>query len=496
VTLTITTAEDEVRQLKMTIEVDESRVQKAMQAKARELSREIQLPGFRPGKAPYDVVVRRIGEDTLRGETIEDLVQPIFEEALNQADIDPYAQPSLEDIQAKPLVFTFSVPLAPTVALGDYRELRQELTPITVTDEALQEALEHVQAHHQVVEAVDRPAAEGDVMTFGGRGWLVGRPPVAEATADEATADETPADEPVAEATADEATADEAAADEATTDEPAAVADDNLFDEERLDVLLDPTTLFPDTPFVANLVGLSAGDQKQFSFTFPDPYESEPEHAGREARFDLTVLEVKRRELPPLDDELAKLDGRHETLDELREALRKELTQQAEDTEKERVIEEMVDRLLESAQLVYPPAAIEAHLDDMIEDFKTRLSRSGWEYQDYLNLQGMTEEKLREDFRENAETQLRRQLALRQFILDEKLRIEAADIDPVIEERLARFDNEAVKDSLRNYYRSGQGLETISGAVLSNKVYDRIRAVFSGEAPDLATLAAEEDEEE
>ena len=136
----------------------------------------------------------------------------------------------------------------------------------------------------------------------------------------------------------------------------------------------------------------SAGDQKQFSFTFPDPYESEPEHAGREARFDLTVLEVKRRELPPLDDELAKLDGRHETLDELRDALRTELTQQAEDTEKERVIEEMVDRLLENAQLVYPPAAIEAHLDDMVEDFKTRLSRSGWEFKDYLNLQGMTEE--------------------------------------------------------------------------------------------------------
>ena len=103
----------------------------------------------------------------------------------------------------------------------------------------------------------------------------------------------------------------------------------------------------------------------------------------------------------------------NETLDELREALRTELAQQAEDTEKERVIEEMVDRLLESAQLVYPPAAIEAHLDDMVEDFKTRLSRSGWEFKDYLNLQGMTEESLREDFRENAEKQLRRQLALR-----------------------------------------------------------------------------------
>ncbi|MBX7251833.1 MAG: trigger factor [Candidatus Promineofilum sp.] len=476
-TLTIQTAEDDKRQLTLTIEVDEARVQKAMQQKARELSREINLPGFRPGKAPYDVVVRRIGADTLRGEAVEDLVQPVFEEALSQADIDPYAQASLDDIQIKPLTLTFTVPLSPTVTLGDYRERRQELEAVSVSDEAVQEALEHVQSHHQVIETVERPAAEGDVVAISGRGHLAARPPAAEADAGEAAEAET---------TEDMATETEAAGDEV------------LFDEERLDILLDPKTLFPDTPFVENLVGLSVGDQKQFSITFPDPYEPEPDHAGREARFDVTILEVKKRELPPIDDELAKLDGRHETLDELRQALRVELTREAEDTEKERLIEEMTDYLLEDAQLVYPPAAIESQLDDMVEDFKNRLARSGWEFQDYLNLQGMTEESLREDFRENAENQLRHQLALRQFILDEHVRIDAADLEPMIEERVARFDNEGLRESLRNYYRSGQGLDAISGAVLSNKVYERIRAILSGEAPDLATLAAEaaEDEEE
>jgi len=479
VTLTIQTAEDDKRQLTLTIEVDEARVQKAMQQKARELSREINLPGFRPGKAPYDVVVRRIGEDTLRGEAIEDLVQPVFEEALSQADIDPYAQASLDDIQIKPLTLTFTVPLSPTVTLGAYRERRQELEAVSVSDEAIQEALEHVQSHHQVIETVERPAAEGDVIALSGRGYLAARPP-AETSAGEAAEAETPGVE----------AGDETAAAEA--------GEEVLFDEERLDILLDSKTLFPETPFVENLIGLSVGDQKQFSFTFPDPYEPEPEHAGREARFDVTILEVKKRELPPIDDELAKLDGRHETLDELREALRVDLTREAEDTEKERLIEEMTDHLLEDAQLVYPPAAVESQLDDMVEDFKTRLARSGWEFQDYLNLQGMTEESLREDFRENAENQLRHQLALRQFILDEYIRISTADLEPMIEERVARFDNEGLRESLRNYYRSGQGLDAISGAVLSNKVYERIRAILSGEAPDLATLEAEaaEDEEE
>ena len=471
-TLTIQTAEDDKRQLTLTIEVDEERVRQAMQLKARELSRELKLPGFRPGRAPYDIVVRRVGEDVLRGEAIEDIVQPIFEEALSEANIDPYARPVLEDIQPKPLVLTFTVPLSPQVALGAYRERRQALESVQVTDEAVQEALEHVQSHHQVLEAVDRPAAEGDVVTISGTGHLVALPPAEGETA---------------------TTEGEAAAAEGET---ATTEDEVLFDEERLDVLLDPKTLFPQTTFVENLAGLSVGDQKEFTITFPDPYEPDPEHAGREARFNFTILEVKRRELPPLDDELAKLDGRHETLDELRETLRAELTHEAEDAEKERVIEEMVDHLLEGGQLVYPPAAVEDQIDDMTKDFENRLTRSGWEIKDYLNLQGMTEESLREDFRENAENLLRRQLALRQFILDERIRVEAGDLDPVIEERVARFDNEALRDSLRQYYRSGPGLEQISGAVLSNKVYERIRAILGGEAPDLAALAAGDDEEE
>jgi len=463
VTLTIQTAEDESRQLKLTIEVDEPRVQKAMQQKARELSRDIQLPGFRPGKAPYDVVVRRVGEDTLRAEAIEDLVQPIFEEALQQADIDPYARPTLEDIQPKPLLLTFTVPLEPVVTLGDYRALRQEVEPVTVTDEALQEALEYVQARHQVIETVDRPAAEGDVVTLSGNGRFTSPKPAAEGEAAPESADG---------------------------------QGETLFEEERLEVLLDPKTLFVDTPFVANVVGLAVGDQKQFTVAFPDPYEPEPDYAGREAAFDLTLLEVKRRDLPAIDDELAKQEGK-ESLDELRESLRVDLSTQAEAAAKEKVIEDMIDRLLEDATLVYPPAAVEAHLDDMVEDFKNRLSRSGWEFKDYLNLQGMTEESLREDFRENAERQLRRQLALRQLILDEKLRIEAADVDGIIEERVARFDNEGLKESMRNYYRSGRGFETISGEVLSNKVYERILAIFGGTAPDPADLAAiEADEEE
>ena len=233
---------------------------------------------------------------------------------------------------------------------------------------------------------------------------------------------------------------------------------------------------------------MSVGDQKEFAFVFPDPYEQDAEYAGREATFDVTVLAVKRRELPALDDELAKLEGKYETLDELRDSLRNDLANEAEAAVKEKTIDDMIHHLIDGATMVYPPAAVEAQIDDMLEDFKNRLTRSGWKYEDYLNLQGMTEENLRADLSENAEDQLRHQLALRQFILDEKLRVTAADVDTLIDERIARFDNPGLRDNMRNYYRSGQNFDLISSEVLSNKAYERARAIFSGNAPDLDAL--------
>lgn len=457
-TLNIQTAEDSQRQLTLTIEVEEERVRKAMVQKARELGREVRIPGFRPGKAPYDVIVRRIGEDTLRAESIEDLIQPVFEEALDQAEIDPYARPTLEDIQSEPLVLKFTIPLPPEVTLGDYRARRKEIQPVQVTDEAVTEALENIRVRHQVVEPVDRPAEVGDVVTISGNGKFS-----ATVQALEEESIESPST-----ATEDQA--------------------DVIFNEERLDVLLDSKTLFPDTPFVDNIVGLNVGDEKTFSFSFPEPYEHEDEYAGREGTFTISVLEVKKRELPPLDDELAKLEGNFETLEELRADVEKGLARAAEDDAKTALIEEMIDYVLEDATLVYPPAAVDMQVDEMVEDFKNRLSRSGWEFQDYLNLQGLTEEALRDDFRENAETQVRRQLALRQLILSEKIRIEAGDVDAIIEERVARFDNEGLQDSLRNYYKSGHGLDLISSEVLSDKLYERIKAILSGDAPDLDSL--------
>ncbi len=464
-TLTIETKEDDQRQLTMTVQVSEDQVEQAMRQSARKLGRDIHVPGFRQGKAPYSVILRRVGRDALRADTIDELIQPVFAEAIETSQVEPYGGPSLDNMEMEPLVFTFTVPLAPEVTLGAYREIRKEVEPVSITDEAVEEALEQVRNRHQVVEEVDRAAALDDLVTVSGKGELVAKPADEDAEED----------------------ADEDAVD---------AAPEVIFEEESIDLLLDSEKLFAGTPFVENLVGLSVGDTKSFNFVFPDDFQSE-DLSGREASFEITVLNVKNRELPELTDELAKEEGEYETLDDLRLFLREGLEKEAISNAKNELIEEMTDDLLEDAKMVYPPAAVEAEIDGMVEQFKQQITRSGWTWEDYLKLQGGTDEKMREDFRDSAVKSLERRLVLRQLIVDEDLRVDEADIEAAVEERLSGFgDNVDLRKSMGNYFRTGYGFDMISSEILMDKAYNRIKLILAGEAPELETAAETDGEEE
>lgn len=466
-TLKIQTEQDEQRQLLMTIEVPEDRVEKQMRQTARKLAKEVNIPGFRKGKVPYPVLLKRLGRDVLRTEAVEDMLQDVFTEAMDEVDPEMYAPANFDDMEMEPLVLKFTIPLTPEVTLGSYRELRKEIEPVEITEEAIAEALERIQTQHQTLEDVERPVEVSDMVTLSGKGELV---PAEEVVETESDAAET------------------AESDTLETDAMEMPEDNIIFNSESVELVMDAGQIFWGEDFVNNIVGLSAGDEKTFTITFPEEFEEE-ELAGREATFTINVLNVRSRNLPPLDDELAKLEGTFETLDELRESIREELQKNAEGEAKNALIEGMIDDLLTDATMVYPPAAVDAEIDSMLANFKNQVTRAGWSWEDFLQLQTTQEEQLRENFREGAEEQLKRQLALRQFIFDEKLRVTEEDIEAMINERVSQFgDNEALLDGMRDYYRSGPAFEMLSSEALMEKAYERIEAVLTGNAPDLAEL--------
>jgi len=464
VALTIHTEEDEQRQLLMTVEVPEDRIEEMMRIVAQKLARDVRIPGFRKGKAPYNVMVKRVGADYLRAEAVEELVQPSFEEALREIDVIPYAQASLENIEKDPLTIKYMIPLEPKVTLNEaYRELRKDIEQVEITDKAVAEALEQVRVRHQTIEPVERPVAQGDVVTLSGKGVLL----PAAAEVDEKGAD---------------------AVEEAETNvDP---ADAVLFDEERTEMLMDAEIIFPSTDFVENIIGLSVGDEKSFTITFPEEYQ-EAEMSGRTASFEISVLEVKNRILPDLDDDLAKLEGSYETLDELRESVVENLRTQAESKAKGELIDDLIEDLLNNADIVYAPAALNLEIDDMIEELKAQIQRSGWLWDDYLKIQSLTEETIRDNFTENAKERMRHRLVLRQFIINEKLTVQAEDIDAKVEERLATLsENIELRESMRQYFHSGYGLDMMSSEILMDKVAERATEIYSGSAPSLAELEA------
>jgi trigger factor len=449
VTLTIHTEEDSQRQVFVTVEVAEERVQKALQQKIRTLTREVHIPGFRKGKVPPQVLVRRVGGEALRVEVIEEMLPKVLEEVLTQAELEPYAVPKVDDLEIEPLVFKLTVPLRPQVVLGDYRSLRKEILPVEVKEEAVDEALELIRNRHAVTEVVDRPVAVGDLvrLTINGR-----------------TVDAEGQEEPFAE-------------------------------DETVNLLIDPEKVMPGTPFAENVTGMAAGESKEFRFTFPEDYE-DGEVAGREGIFNVDVIEVSSRELPELDDELAHSEGEYETLEELRQSVRERLQKEAEAQAESDLVQGMIDDLVAGAELVYPPAAIDRELDRKVESLKERIEKIGWSWEKYLETIEEDEEDLREQSRGEAEEQVQRSLVFAEFVRQEKIAIHPEDMEEALSARLADIEEE-MRDHVRQLFTGDEGVQLLSGDIIMKKVKDRIQAILRGDAPDLDALeSAERDEEE
>jgi trigger factor len=445
VTLTIHTEEDSERQLKVTVEVPENQVQAQMRRTARDLARQVNIPGFRKGKVPYNILVQRVGEEALRADAVEEMLESVFVEALEEIEESPYRQPSIDDIEMKPLVLKITIPLEPIVKLGDYRAIRREIQPVEVTDEALEEALDRVRSQHEILEPVDRPAEIGDLITVSGEGKI---------------------DEEDGEV---------------------------IWHEHETDLVLNPEKLFPSLRFVENLVGMSAGETKEFIFTFPEDYDDE-ELAGRNASFEVSVERVQSRELPEITDEMAQEEGEYETVEELREGLKKDLYEQSERQAKSDLLDDVVNEMMSEAEINYPPALVEAELDDTLANFKEQVTRSGWQWDDYIKLQSHTEESLRDEWREDAIERVRRGLVLRQFVEEEKLSVSSSEIDSAVDKRLGRFgENEELHDQLRSFFTQGQGLDMMTNEILMDKVQERVEDIVTGNAPDLEALEAAEE---
>ncbi|MDF1500695.1 MAG: trigger factor [Anaerolineales bacterium] len=425
----------EDRQVEMTIEVPADELEKAKRGAARRLSKSTKIPGFRPGKAPYQIIVNKFGEELVLEEALETLGQDMYRMGLEKAELEPYAPGSMDEIVSQePLTIRYTVPLSPEVNLGDYESIRVSYEEPEVTDEDVEETMEELRQRQALIEPADRPAELSDVVIVDAYAELK---------------------------------------------DPEEGEQAVILDTDDLSVLVEEDTDFPVPGIVERYVGMKAGDEVEFDYTFPEDHENE-DLQGREAHFKLACKEVKSRLVPEWTDNLAQTIGDFESLLDLRVAVRENLTEQKQANARAEYTEEVIEVLLEQAEIAFPPVVLEEELERLMSDVGARLQSQNLTMEDYLKIQGQTVDELREELMPDAVQRVKRGLLLGQLVEDAKIEVEEEEIESQIDKIMESFGGQSSPD-LREAFESENSKRRIALDLLTEKALDRLIAIAKGE---------------
>jgi len=350
--------------VRVSAEVSAEEVERRLQQAAKRLGSEMRIPGFRKGKVPPAVVIRRLGREAVLDEAVRSSLGNWYVDAIDEAGISPIGEPELDmsDLPdaGSPLAFSIEIGVRPKAKLGEYKGLEVGRREPQVKESAVDEQVQELRNRVATLETVPRRAASGDHIVVDYVGTIDGEP------------------------------------------FDGATGRDQLIE-------LGSGNLIPG--FEEQLLGVSADDVKTIEVTFPDDYPNE-ELQGQAAAFEVTVHEVKAKQLPELDDDLATEASEFDTLDELREDFRKRLAE-ADERNVEREFEEAVlQAVTDNAEVEVPEALIHARAHEFVGQTLSALARQGIATETYLQLSGKSEHELSHEAEPEAEAALRREAVL------------------------------------------------------------------------------------
>ncbi len=407
--------------LKVTVPAE--KVDKALDQAFKKVVKQINVPGFRKGKVPRPIFEQRFGVEALYQDAVDILLPEAYGEAIDETGINPVAQPEVNVTQiekGKDFEFEATVTVEPEVQLGDYKGLEIEKQDSELTDEDLQEAIDHSLEHlADMVVKEDGAVENGDTVNIDFDGYV----------------------------------------------------DGEQFEggqADGYDLEIGSGSFIPG--FEDQLVGVKTGEEKDVVVTFPEEYHAE-ELAGKEATFKTKVNEIKYKEVPELDDEIAnELDSDANSVDEYKENLRKRLSEQkaeeAENVEKE----EAINKATDNATIDIPQAMIDTELDRMVQEFGQRIQQQGLDLQTYFQISGQDESQLREQMKDDAEQRIKTNLTLSAIADKENIEANDEDIDKELEKMSKQFNIsvEDIKNTLGN-------TDIIKNDVRIQKVIDLLR---------------------
>lgn len=447
--------ETEIRddhQVRLLAEIEPERLEKTRHQAARKIAAETRIPGFRPGKAPFEMVKRFVGEEKIQREAIELLVDAAYPEAIKESGIDPYGPGSLEEIvSTDPVKFAFLVPLAPSVTLGDYRSVREDYNPPEVTEEKVDEFIEQLRRSYSTAEPVERPAQEGDVVFA----TVTARDTHPEEGKDPVIMDARPVQSLVK-------TAEEPAEDE-----------------------------WPFPGFSRTLLGSATGEEKTVTHTFSEgsPYEA---MRGREIEYQFKVDSVKEMKLPELNDEFAQSTGEFADVAALRQAVRSGIESNTREEYDQEFYTRVLDQIKSESKIKYPPQMLQEEIDSTLKNVERDLAQQKMDLDTYLKVRQMDREKfLEEEVKPPAVRRLERSLLMDEIGRAEKIQLSNDELQAGLTQALSELQETGDFNKLRKQVGNQRlanavALETAS-RLINRRVLDRIKEIASGQAEKAAS---------
>jgi trigger factor len=433
--------------VKLIVEVDQEKMNTYKRRAATKISARSKVPGFRPGKAPYEIVVRTVGEAAVTEQAVDLFIDTEYSSILKEADVNPGAAGTLESVDSvESPKFTFRIPLAPEVDLGDYHSVRLPYEWVAPDEKAVDAALEDLRQMYSATENVDRPVEVGDYMLVD-------------------VNSETPELNRTGFATF-------------------------VRGEDR-------DTEWPYNGFAKELIGLSVGENKTVEHSFPEDWEVE-ELKGKNVEIGITVKTVRGVILPDLDDELAKKSGAGDTLDELKEAVKKDVEKRSQDEYDDKYFVELIEKVKEGATIKYNAHSVEHEGEHVLSELSNRLAQQNMDLETYFKVRETTREKfIEEEVNPVAKKRLERGLLLDEIVREEKIQIDNAALESEYNNTLMGLAQQGMDLSKIPGGKKGQkqlseaiAMESAS-RVMTRKALDTLKSIAMGEYKPVEEAAEE-----
>ena len=407
------------RQTVLHIEVGSDELERHLNLAYKKIVQRSSIPGFRKGKAPRAVVERFAGRSHFIGEALDTLVPEITNQSIKDHHLEPSALPRVVIEQREPSIrLSATVPLSPIVELGDYMSIQFDDQPEPVTDEHVNQAMEQIRESQAVWGPVNRGLQLEDMGVVS----VTGR-----------------------------------------------VGEKVILTGKDSEYVSKEGSETPMPGFAEALVGMSAGDSKKFTLPVPDHF-TDSEIAGKDAELEVELSEVKKKILPPLDDELAASLGEDfESITDLRDRIRENLKARANEVNRRSLEEKTIDALVNGATFELPPLLVEYETEHVLQDQQRGLSANNVSVKAYAERLGKNEAEMLDEARSLAESRLRRNLAMDRVCELEKIEVPEKEILTAVEELKSLrgaedagpMDADKVRESVINALRRKHTIERL-----------------------------------